>query len=99
MVHKTKTHMRTMRDKLFQDNTGTYVVAQPPNIPMYLVFVGAAGQYVSGGVVQELFSILTAGAIFTWAFLEIVYGESFFRRILGTVVMILFFVGRVTHVA
>lgn len=92
MTQKIHVSLHSLTRRLFQDNTGNYVVTQPPNIPIYLLVLGVIGRSVSSGAVEEFFSILASGAIFTWAFLELVYGESLFRRVLGAVVMTLHFV-------
>ena len=81
--------------KLFQDSTGKYVAGQPPNIPIYLLVVGVIGENITSGAVQVFFDLLASGAMFTWAFLEVAYGESLFRRILGAIVMMLYFVSRI----
>ena len=82
--------------KVFQDNTGKYVVGQPPNIPIILIIIGILGQIVSpeGSLFAEFFALLAFGAVFLWSYLEVVYGESLFRRILGGIVLILLFITR-----
>lgn len=74
--------------KLFQDATGKYVIAQPPNIPVYLMLFGVIGsRAVASGPTHDAFELLFFGAAFLWSYLEIRFGESGFRRILGAVVM------------
>lgn len=84
------THSRITRI-LFQDNTGKYAIAQPPNMPVYIIIISyLVTKIVGSGPVNQLFEAINAGAVFLWAYLEIVYGESVLRRILGVIVMILF---------
>lgn len=94
MAQKVTSTWRKLGDILFQDETGKYVAGQPPNVSVYLIVFGYVGQLISSGIVQEFFALLLSGAVFAWAFLEIVYGKSLFRRLLGSVVMIGFFVSR-----
>lgn len=96
MAQKVTTVWRKLGDALFQDETGKYVAGQPPNIAVYLILAGFLGKSISSGLVYEFFDLLATGAVFAWAFLEIVYGKSVFRRILGSIVMIVFFVGRLS---
>ena len=81
---------------LLQDNTGKYVVGQSPNVLIYIMAVGFVGQLLSKGVVNTFFDLLFFGAAFAWGYLEIRYGESNFRRILGGVIMVLIFASRVS---
>lgn len=75
---------------LFQDNTGKYIVGQPPNIPVYLI-IGSflLSQLTQHLPIHRLFETTLSGSIFLWSYLEITYGESLFRRILGGLVMLL----------
>ena len=83
--------MKRIIKVLFQDNTGKYAVAQPPNIPVYIiVFSYLLGRIVANGPWHNLIEAVNSGAVFMWAYLEIVYGESVFRRVLGAGVMLLF---------
>ncbi len=85
----------TFSRNFFKNEKCEYVIIQPPNVPIYLIIIGMVGKYVSSGLVETLFEALTTGAVFTWAYLEIVSGESLFRRILGGLVMIYFFASRI----
>ncbi|HTK39680.1 MAG TPA: hypothetical protein VL362_02340 [Patescibacteria group bacterium] len=96
MAQKVKDIWRSLGRWVFQDETGKYVSAQPPNVSVYLIIAGYLGQSVTDGKLNDFFALLATGAVFTWALLEIMYGKSMFRRALGTVVMTVFFVGRLT---
>lgn len=69
---------------LFRDRTGSYVVGQAPNVPMYMVLISLICQLIFRDRVS-LF-ILQA-SVFLWSYLELRYGESRFRNILGLLVM------------
>jgi hypothetical protein len=73
----------------FKDQEGNWAVWQWPNMPLYgwvicelLSFV-VKQHRLHGGLVQ-----LSRALLFTWAYLEITKGVSYFRRLLGIVVMI-----------
>lgn len=88
--------MDKIKRLLFQDNTGKYVTAQPPNIPVYLMLAGVLGSKLTSGVWAHGFDLLFFGAAFTWSYLEIRFGESGIRRILGVVVLCAIFVSKLT---
>jgi hypothetical protein len=88
-IHKAK-------QQLFQDNTGKYVLGQAPNTLIYIMAVGFVGQLFSKGAVNTFFDLLFFGAAFAWGYLEIRYGESNFRRILGGVIIVLIFASRLS---
>lgn len=88
-LHKAK-------KQLLQDNTGKYVVGQSPNTLIYIMAVGFVGQLLSKGVVNTFFDLLFFGAAFAWGYLEIRFGESLFRRILGGFILVLIFSSRLT---
>jgi hypothetical protein len=41
------------------------------------------------GFWQQIFTYASFGLLFTWAWLELVSGKSYFRRLLGLVVLVL----------
>lgn len=75
--------------KLFQDNTGKYIIAQPPNVPVYIILLAwLAKSVITSGAGHDLAAFIMHAAVFLWAYLEIMYGESPFRRTLGVTVML-----------
>lgn len=86
--------MEKFKKLLFQDNTGKYVVGQPPNIPVYLMLIGVLGSKLSGGAWATGFDLLFFGAAFTWSYLEIRFGESGVRRILGVIILVAIFASK-----
>lgn len=81
----------------FQDKDGKYVIASPPNLPLIIIIIGfAVTTIIHEGPVYNLFSMVQHGALFLWSYLEIRYGESPFRRVLGVIVMGMFLYGAIT---
>ena len=82
-------------DKCFKDKDGRVILIQRPNLPLIVWFIGLmASKLVSIGIVHDLASIISFGAIFTWAWLELFQGVNYFRRVLGLVVMTFVILGK-----
>jgi hypothetical protein len=66
-----------------------YVLWQRPNLAI-MVWFGAVvlGKLFEQGRVHEVLSLVSFGALFTWAWLEIFQGVNNFRRVLGAIVLI-----------
>ena len=82
-----------LKKMLFQDNTGKYIVGQPPNVMVYVMLFAVVGGMIASEEWQQWFDLMFFGAAFTWSYLEIRFGESMFRRILGCLVLVGIFVG------
>lgn len=81
--------MKNLKKLLFQDNTGNYIVAQPPNLPVYIMLIGIIGTHLFvNGKLHTFFDLLLFGAAFLWSYLEIHFGEAGIRRVMGAVVMV-----------
>lgn len=87
---------RSFWDKLWRDKDGHLSLIELPNIPLafaalfwIISIVMPAGKFKSGA------EILNFGFLFTWAWLEIKTGKSYFRRILGCVILLYIVVSRV----
>lgn len=75
---------------------GKFILFQKPNLPLAVWFVSLLlGKIFTTGSLHSLFGVISFGAIFTWAWLEIFYGENNFRRGLGIVVLIFSVVNRI----
>lgn len=78
--------------RFFKDSKGRLVIWQRPNIPLigWLFF-----KFLSTIVhsKQSNFSNVSTAFLFTWAYLEIASGKSYFRRVLGAVIMAAVLVG------
>lgn len=70
--------------------TGKIILAQFPNKPLWVFIIATATQLVlhSSGVVATVGEIVGAVALSVWAILEIGWGVSPFRRMLGAVVLV-----------
>jgi hypothetical protein len=74
-------------DRFFRNpDTGELVVAQLPNPPLLAWLAGTALQLVVED--SPLLDAVTSLALIWWAILELVEGESPFRRVLGAVVLV-----------
>lgn len=79
---------RAMIDRLFRDKNGQVVIAQRPNLPLW-VWLGAtvAGRLTSGSF--KMISDYTALiALILWSGWEVWRGDNTFRRLLGGGVLI-----------
>jgi hypothetical protein len=76
--------------KFFTGKNGKVVIWQTPNILLlgWLVFMILA-KMLSQGDLKTGAQYLSFGLILIWAFMEILRGDSYFRRGLGLVVLIL----------
>src|SRR3954463_10074191 len=70
--------------------TGKIVVFQMPNIPLWLFLATAAIRAVlhPKGATGTAVSIVAGVSLAAWAILEIVRGDSAFRRVLGAAVLV-----------
>jgi hypothetical protein len=81
---------------IFYDKDGKLAVAQRPNLPVITWFITMLLAFlIKNGRGHTFFDVISFGAIFTWAWLEIFHGKSYFRRVLGLVVMIVVVYDRV----
>ncbi|BAZ11803.1 hypothetical protein NIES4071_36290 [Calothrix sp. NIES-4071] len=79
----------TLFDKFFRDSNGNIVIAQPPNLPIILWAVTSLLQLViTSGKINIGLDVVSYGAIFTWAWLELFQGVNYFRRSLGLIVLV-----------
>lgn len=73
--------------QFFRNKDGEIVIAQKPNAPILLwVAAVVANWLISNQAVSHLLSIISSTALAIWAILEIGWGVSYFRRLLGVVV-------------
>ena len=73
-------------------DTREVVVAQRPNLPLSIFIVATVARWI---VHWSWLSIVAGAALAIWAILEIVRGESPFRRVLGAVVLVAMILSRV----
>lgn len=81
---------------IFKDQQGKIVITQTPNLPL-IVWFGAlvVAKLQIQPQVTLLADVLSFGALFTWAWMEIFSGVNVFRRMLGAVVLIFILWGKV----
>jgi hypothetical protein len=70
--------------------TGEIVVAQAPNVPLWVFLAATAVRLLLHpvGNAGTVVSIVSTAAIVVWSLLEIAAGSSPFRRVLGAAVLL-----------
>jgi hypothetical protein len=78
--------------------TDEVVVWQMPNLPLWLFFIASALRRLlhPAGTLGVAIAIVAGISLVVWAVLEVVKGESPFRRVLGAVVLAVSLVGFLT---
>jgi hypothetical protein len=71
---------------------GDPVLWQPPNLPQLVGWAALLLSWPLGGAYGYVAGLISFGGFFTWAWLEIFEGDSYFRRTLGGVVMVIILV-------
>jgi len=83
-------------NNIFHDSEGNIVLAQTPNLPLIVWGVASLLQLIfTTGKVHIGLELLTFGALFTWAWLELFDGVNYFRRTLGLLVLIVAIAARI----
>lgn len=81
---------------IFKDPSGKIVIAQKPNLPIKVWLLALlVSKLPLAQTVTDVFSLISFGAIFTWAWLEIFDGVNLWRRILGGLVIVFIILLRV----
>lgn len=75
--------------RCFRDADGHQTFAQMPNLPILVWIAASLTTKVTTGQLNHFLDLLAFGAIFTWAWLEIFQGDSYFRRLLGAIVLVI----------
>jgi hypothetical protein len=73
-----------------------YIIMQKPNLPIiawFVTFILLKIPYLK--IAHPVLSLISFGAIFTWAWLEIFQGVNAFRRTLGGIVMTYIIISRI----
>ncbi len=74
--------------RFFKDKAGKYKLWQRPNVPLSAwFFFMLISRFVPMAHIQSLSQFLSTAFLFTWAYLEITSGASYFRRLLGLVII------------
>jgi len=79
----------TLLDRVFRDDEGNIVIAQPPNLPLIVGVVTSLLQIIfSTGKIHLGLELIAFGSLFTWAWEELFQGVNYFRRALGLFVLV-----------
>jgi uncharacterized membrane protein YGL010W len=79
----------TFFDKVFRDDKGEIVIAQPPNLPIIVWAVASALKlFFTTGNLNIGLEIVAVASLSIWSLLEIFQGVNYFRRGLGVIVLI-----------
>lgn len=71
------------------------VIIQKPNLPIIVWFLSFLASYLPlRDSLIAFFSLVSFGALFTWAWLEIFSGVNLFRRLLGISVITILLISR-----
>ena len=84
------TRKQSFADKFWQDKHGNLAIWQRPNIALIIWFVSFALTVIlPDGPIERTFSWIAELAILVWAIMEVGWGSSYFRRLLGSCVLLL----------
>ncbi len=79
----------TLFNRLFRDGTGEIIIGQLPNLPILIWGTATLLKLVfKTGQVKLGLDLLAFSSLLYWSFLEITQGVNYFRRDLGTIVLI-----------
>ena len=75
---------------IFKNSQGKVVITQKPNVPIMVWFIAAVlGYFIVGGTLGRVLDYIATVALICWVLLEVFYGVNVFRRILGSIVLLL----------
>jgi hypothetical protein len=81
--------------KFVTDNQGRVAVWQTPNFLLSMWFITMLlGKILPGGRGKAIVDLVAFVSLVAWSLLEIIEGSSYFRRVLGAVVMVMSIIGR-----
>jgi len=85
---RMQSHQHDLWDKFWKDADGHYVIWQRPNIWLIGWVVLTVISLFFTGRMADILSGIGSAALIVWALLEVFKGDSYFRRLLGIVVLI-----------
>ncbi len=89
------TKIKSFWNKFWYDKNGKLAVVQFPNVPLSIwLACTIIAKVISEGRIYNGLSFLGTAALIVWAYLEIISGSSYFRRLLGATVLTLTLVTR-----
>ncbi|MFZ1720891.1 MAG: hypothetical protein WAU07_00105 [Microgenomates group bacterium] len=74
-------------NNFFSDKNGNTAILQWPNWPLWLAMLFFLLQQIPNEMIQNISYWGLAVTLIYWSYLEIFYGDSNFRRILGVLVL------------
>lgn len=75
--------------RFFEDKDGRIVIFEQPNLPLLVGLIATVLSWVLPyGQLNFIAALISFGALFTWAWLELTDGRSWYRRALGCAVLI-----------
>lgn len=78
----------------FKNSNGQVVLWQPPNLPLYgWIIFKVLALLLASGHLKSGFEQLSMVSLFVWGYLELTSGVSYFRRVLGLIVLVSITVG------
>jgi hypothetical protein len=80
---------KTLLDKCFRDEDNRVVLVQQPNVLILVWIISTLLEKIASGNLEKLCSLVSFGALFAWAWLEIFQGVNYFRRALGILILVL----------
>ncbi|EAZ91586.1 hypothetical protein [Crocosphaera chwakensis] len=79
----------TLFDKIFRDDQGNIVIAQPPNLPLIVAVTAfLLKQFISNDNLYMIINIIAFGSFFTWGWMELFKGVNYLRRTFGLVALL-----------
>lgn len=76
-------------DRIFRDDNGNIVIAQPPNLPLTIAVISSLLRIVfNSGQFGIVLDFIAFGSFFTWAWEELFKGVNYFRKALGLLALI-----------
>lgn len=88
------TDIRYILEKPFRDKKGRIVITQSPNLALFgWILFEIVSLILGKGRFKEAFQGLATASLFVWAYLETTIGVNLFRKLFGSVVMIIIILG------
>lgn len=75
--------------KFWRNSNGEIVIFQPPNLPIIVWAVfNVIGRIVTDGFIHHAATAISFAGLIIWAMLELLSGDTYFRRLLGLMILI-----------
>lgn len=83
-------NQRDFWDKFWHDRKGNLVVFQSPNVFIIIwAITFMLSQIIRDEPLQSIFSWISFVALVLWSLKEAIFGVNYFRKILGTIILVL----------